>query len=93
MGYACEDDCERHKAGFGWAERSGVTDPASCEPLGGLEAEGCRVYLERLLSPRQAGYRWAIENEITDAGLCQGAGERFRMGCRRAVAGPAAQAD
>jgi len=93
LGYACEADCERHKAGFGWAEQHAVTDPASCEPLGRHEAEGCRAYLEELLSPGQAGYRWALENEISDACLCHGAGERFGVDCRTAVAFPAGQAD
>ena len=93
MGYVCEGDCERHKAGFGWAEQHAVTDPVACEPLGRLEAEGCRSYLEESLSPKQAGYRWALENEVSDACLCHGAGERFRAGCRRAVAVPARKAD
>jgi hypothetical protein len=93
MGYACEADCERHKAGFGWAERHRLTDPGSCEPLDRFEAEGCRAYLEELLTPGQAGYRWALENEISDACLCHGAGERFRIGCRRAVVGRAGQGD
>jgi hypothetical protein len=93
MGYACEADCERHKAGFGWADRQRLADPVSCEPLDRFEAEGCRAYLEERLSPGQAGYRWALENEIADACLCDGAGERFRLGCRRAVVGRAGQGD
>jgi hypothetical protein len=93
MGWVCEADCERHKAGFGWAEQHGVTDPVACEPLGRQEAEGCRSYLEEPLSQEQAGYRWALENEVSDACLCHGAGERFRAGCRRAVAVPAGKTD
>ena len=83
LGYACEDDCERHKAGFAWAERHRVRGLARCAQLMRVEAEGCRVFIEWRLAPEAAGDRWARENEIADPGLCDGAGERFRVGCLR----------
>ncbi len=85
LGYACEDDCERHKAGFAWAESRAVAVPAACTPLPAPEAEGCRAFVEEPLAPEQAGRRWAVENEIGEPRLCGGAGERFRQGCLAAV--------
>ena len=85
LGYACADDCERHKAGFGWAEVRAIVAVGDCDGLQGAEAEGCRVHAERLVSPEAAGYRWATENELTDPRLCTGAGERFEAGCLRAI--------
>ena len=81
LGYACEDDCQRHKHGFHWAEQWAVTDSRSCEPLGHLEAQGCRAYVDLASDAEAAGERWAIENEIADPCLCDGAGDRFRGGC------------
>jgi len=88
LGYACEDDCQRHKAGFAWAERQVVMEAGECTPLAPLEAEGCRAYLHERLTPEQAGLRWAMENEIAAPCLCGGAGEGFRAGCLQYAAGP-----
>ena len=85
LGYECEDDCQRHKHGFRWAEQRAVADARSCESLGSLEAQGCRAYVEESVDPEAAGERWAIENEIADPCLCNGAGERFRAGCTGAA--------
>jgi hypothetical protein len=85
LGYACEDDCERHKHGFRWAERWAVADARSCDLLGRLEAQGCSAYVDASLDAQAAGERWAIENEIADPCLCHGAGERFRSGCTGAA--------
>ena len=89
LGYACEDDCRRHKDGFRWAEQWAVTDARSCEPLGHLEAQGCRAYVDQSFDAEAAGERWAIENEIADHCPCDGAGERFRAGCTDAAGIPA----
>lgn len=89
LGYACEDDCRRHKQGFRWAEQWAVTDARSCESLGDLEAQGCRAYVDASSDAESAGNHWAIENEIADPCLCNGAGERFRAGCTDAAAIPA----
>jgi len=86
LGYACADDCQRQKAGFAWAERHTVADPAACGHLAAAVADGCRAYVEESLTPEQAGYRWALENETTDLCLCDGAGEGFRVGCLAALA-------
>jgi hypothetical protein len=88
LGYACEDDCQRHKHGFRWAEQRAVADARSCKSLGYLEAQGCRAYVDESVDPQAAGERWAIENEIADPCLCNGAGERFRAGCTDAAAMP-----
>lgn len=88
LGYACEDDCQRHKHGFRWAEQRASTDALSCAPLGRLEAQGCRAYVDESLDAEAAGERWAIENEIADPRLCDGAGERFRSGCADAAVIP-----
>lgn len=85
LGYACEDDCQRHKHGFRWAEQWALTDARSCEPLGLKEAQGCHAYVDLEFDAEAAGERWAIENEIADPRLCDGAGERFRSGCADAV--------
>ncbi len=93
LGYACEDDCQRQKAGFAWAERHQVTDPAACGQLEAAAADGCRAYVEESLTPEQAGYRWALENEVADLCMCDGAGEGFHVGCLAAVAEPASALD
>ena len=85
LGYACEDDCQRHKHGFRWAEQRALTDVRSCSPLGRLEAQGCRAYVDESFDAEAAGVRWAIENEIANPCLCDGAGERFRSGCTAAA--------
>jgi len=89
LGYACPDDCERHKAGFAWAERHHVTAGSSCAVLGATEAQGCRAYIDEATSVEEAGYRWASENEIEHQCDCDGAGQRFRAGCLRGIRPPA----
>jgi hypothetical protein len=86
LGYACEDDCERHKDGFAWAQRHRVSDPAACRSLPRAEAQGCRAFTDSSVTPDEAGYRWALENEITVSCLCGGGGAGFRAGCLRYVA-------
>lgn len=88
FGYACDGDCERHKAGFAWAESLGLADRSACGSLGRRDAEGCRAYVDESLPADEAGFRWALENEIEAACLCAGAGEGFRSGCRRYVLVP-----
>lgn len=90
LGYACEDDCRRHLAGFAWAARRRLSEPGSCDVLGPAAADGCRAFIEERLTPEEAGYRWALENEIADPRECEGAGKRFRAGCRRQLPDPAA---
>jgi len=89
LGYACEDDCQGQKAGFAWAGRHQVTDPAACRQLEAAAADGCRAYVEESLTPEQAGYRWALENEVAELCMCDGAGEGFRAGCAKAWPGRA----
>ena len=81
LGYACEDDCRRHKAGFLWAEQHAVRDARSCEMLDPAESQGCRAYVDESFDSEAAGDRWAIENEIAHQYDCDGAGERFFAGC------------
>jgi hypothetical protein len=88
LGYACEDDCQRHMAGFAWAARRRLSESRSCDVLGSAQAEGCRVFVEERLTPEAAGYRWALENEIGDPSECEGAGTRFRTGCLQLVTWP-----
>jgi hypothetical protein len=85
FGYACRDDCIPQKAGFGWAERQGIADPAACGALDAGVAEGCRAFAQAGLTPEAAGYAWAVENEILRPCLCDGAGNGFRAGCERYV--------
>jgi len=89
LGYACEDDCERHKAGFRWAEQHSVTDARRCASLPRPEAEGCAAYADEGRDAEAAGGRWAVENEILRPCQCEGAGERFRVGCTQVMQGPA----
>lgn len=86
LGYTCEDDCERHKAGFAWAVRRQVGGAAACQGLGAAEAEGCRAWTEEGRDARAAGFRWAVENEIAAPCRCDGAGRDFRAGCLRHLA-------
>jgi hypothetical protein len=81
LGYACEDDCRRHKAGFLWAEERAATDSWQCAVLPRVEAEGCAAYVDEGRDPVDAGDRWAIENEIAHQCDCEGAGEGFLAGC------------
>jgi len=89
LGYACEGDCERHRAGFRWGESHSVKDPRQCAPLPQPEAEGCAAYVDAGQDAEGAGVRWAVENEIVRPCQCDGAGERFRAGCRGALQMPA----
>jgi hypothetical protein len=88
LGYACADDCGRHKAGYAWAELHRATNPASCIGLGTAEAEGCVAHVEAPGRAESAGFRWALENEISARCECGGAGMRFRIGCERATEMP-----
>lgn len=88
LGYDCEAGCERHKAGFRWAERRDVTDPRRCAALPKAESEGCAVYAEQGRHAEAAGRRWAIENEIVHQCDCRGAGARFFAGCSRQLLQP-----
>lgn len=45
-GYQCTQDCSGHKAGYAWAQRKGVTDPAQCTGKSQSFVEGCRAYAE-----------------------------------------------
>jgi hypothetical protein len=81
LGYACEDDCQRHKAGFLWAEKHAVKEAQSCELLGPAKSQGCRAYVDESFDSEAAGDRWAIENEIAHQCDCEGAGDRFYVGC------------
>lgn len=83
LGYACEDDCQRHKAGFRWAEQRAVTDPWQCGVLAHAEAEGCAAFIEEGRDAFAAGESWALENEIANQSDCLGAGEGFFAGCVR----------
>ena len=86
LGYACEDDCERHKAGFALAVSRGVRNVGDCRILGPAESEGCHAWVEEGVGAEAAGYRWALENEIAAPCLCEGAGPEFRAGCLRYLA-------
>jgi hypothetical protein len=88
LGYACQDDCGRHKAGFLWAEQHAVRDERTCESLEPPESEGCRAYVDESFDVEAAGDRWAIENEIAHRFDCSGAGERFYAGCVRQLREP-----
>ena len=89
LGFACRDrDCTAHKAGFAWADRAGITEPAGCADAGDLGfTEGCRAFVEEVVTAEQSGFEWARENEIVDECYCRGAGSRFEAGCEAYVAG------
>jgi hypothetical protein len=88
LGYACEDDCQRHKAGFRWAEQRAVTGSSQCDVLMRPEAEGCAAFMEAGRDAFAAGETWAVENEIENQSDCLGAGERFFVGCARQLPKP-----
>jgi hypothetical protein len=85
FGYDCEVDCARHKAGFAWAERHGITTPTACATIDPAFLAGCSAYATEGLAPFDAGYAWALENEIADPFFCTGGGEGFHRGCRQYV--------
>jgi len=41
-GYPCTVDCSGHEAGYNWAIRNGITDPAECTGNSLSFVEGCR---------------------------------------------------
>jgi hypothetical protein len=86
LGYACEDDCERHKSGFAWAAERRLADASVCHGLDRAQSEGCRAWVEEGIDAGTAGFRWALENEIVASCLCDGAGPGFRIGCLRQLA-------
>ena len=45
-GYPCTKDCSGHKAGYEWAERKGIDDPADCGGKSNSFTEGCRAWAE-----------------------------------------------
>jgi hypothetical protein len=81
FGYACDGRCGVHKAGFAWAERNGIGNPAACGGRDDGFTEGCRAYAESAVTAEQAGFEWARENELATACDCGGAGSAFRAGC------------
>jgi hypothetical protein len=46
-GYDCTDECQGHSAGYKWADKHDVDDPARC-PYGNSRSfhEGCIAYTE-----------------------------------------------
>ena len=89
FGYDCGDGCRRHKAGFAWAEASGIASPDACTNGERPYIEGCRAYADAAQSPWAAGHAWAMENEIGDALMCKGAGASFAEGCVEYLSGEA----
>ena len=43
-GYVCTQDCSGHKAGYEWARRKGISDPARCGGKSQSFIEGCMAY-------------------------------------------------
>lgn len=89
FGYLCRDgDCSGHKTGFAYADRNGIADARACAVLADAAlAEGCRTYVEAVVTAEQAGFEWALENEVLDPCHCAGAGARFAAGCEVYVTG------
>lgn len=87
LGYACrEPDCAAHKAGFAWADRHGITDPAACADADDAAfAEGCRAFAELTVTAEQSGFEWARAHGLADDCSCGGAGSRFAAGCEAFV--------
>lgn len=42
-GIPCTKDCSGHRAGYAWAQRKGIDDPASCSGRSRSFVEGCRI--------------------------------------------------
>lgn len=42
--WECTDDCSGHDAGYAWAEKNGITDPAYCGGKSKSFIEGCEAY-------------------------------------------------
>lgn len=89
LGFVCrENACATHKAGFAWADRSGVTDAKGCGETGDQGfREGCQAFAAEAVTAEQSGFQWALENEVADDCLCRGGGPRFEAGCEAYVAG------
>jgi hypothetical protein len=47
-GFHCKQDCVGHRAGYKWAEKHGITDPAQCRAKGKSFNEGCIAYAREL---------------------------------------------
>ena len=46
-GYPCQTaECSGHRAGYDWAERKNITDPADCGGKSQSFIEGCQAYAE-----------------------------------------------
>jgi hypothetical protein len=57
LGKPCTDDCSGHEAGWYWAERVGLTDPARCNGTTNSFIEGCQACAEEALGQLQAAAR------------------------------------
>jgi len=45
-GYPCTVDCSGHDAGYEWAEKNEITEPADCGGNSSSFIEGCEAYAE-----------------------------------------------
>lgn len=45
-GYPCTKDCSGHKAGYDWAKKKNITDPADCHGRSQSFVEGCRAFTQ-----------------------------------------------
>jgi hypothetical protein len=43
-GYGCKESCAGHEAGYAWAEKNGIGDPADCGGNSWDFEEGCAAY-------------------------------------------------
>jgi hypothetical protein len=46
--YPCTEDCSGHEAGYQWAERKGIEDPADCGGNSQSFIDGCEAYAEEM---------------------------------------------
>lgn len=46
-GYSCTGNCSGHRAGYNWAMRHGIVDPADCGGRSNSFIEGCWAYAEQ----------------------------------------------
>lgn len=45
-GYRCTKDCSGHRAGYDWAARKNIQNPAECGGNSNSFIEGCRAYVQ-----------------------------------------------
>lgn len=50
MGYPCTIDCSGHQAGYDWARRKDIDDPAICSGNSQSFIEGCQAAAEQAAS-------------------------------------------